>query len=179
MNDDSPDGFPGNPAPGVPLAVAGLRLAGGTDMSGIAGMALDAVIPALADAATVCATERLLRGSPPGQDDPGEIAVRRLGTRFAADGREVPPAAFPPGETLVFAAESPYAQCMRTGEPVIFTQPDWQTLERARPGARSVLSGYDSFLAVPLSADGFPARPLAATEPAAGFLALARAPGRP
>ena len=173
MNDDplwatAPD-LPGSLASLGPLAVAGLRLAGGMDIGGLAGLALDAVVPSLADGATVCAAERLLRGSPPGRDDPGDVAVRRLGTRFTQDGGEVPSTAFPSGETLVLAADSPYARCMRTGQPVVFTQPDGQTLERAHPGARSVFSGYASFLTAPMTAAGS----------AAGFLALARAPGRP
>jgi hypothetical protein len=173
VNDDPPGtpalGFPGNPAPASPLAAAGLQLASGTGIAGIAGLALDAVVPSLADAATVFAAERFLRGSPPGQDDPGDVAARRLGTQFTQNGQQVPPAVFPPGETIVFAASSPYVRCMRTGGPVIFTQPDGRTLERAHPGARSVLSGYACFLAVPMIAG----------DTAAGFLALARAPGRP
>jgi Stage II sporulation protein E (SpoIIE)/GAF domain len=162
-------GLPGSPAPVGPLAAAGLRLAGGTNIGGLAGLALDAVVPALADGATVCAAEWLLLGSPAGRDDPGDVAVRRLGARFTPDDGQVAAAAFPSGETLVLAADSPYVRCMRTGEPVIFTQPDGQTLERAHPGARSVFSGYASFLTVPMTAAGA----------AAGFLALARAPGRP
>jgi hypothetical protein len=162
-------GFHRGRAPFSPLAVAGLRLASGTDTAGIAGLVLDAVVPALADAASVFAAERFLRGSPPRHDDPAQVAVRRLGTRFTPDGQQVPPAAFPPGETTVLTASSPYAQCMRTGEPVIFTQPDQQTLERAHPIARPVFSGYASFLTVPMVAE----------EAACGFLTLARAPGRP
>jgi hypothetical protein len=141
-------------------------------MTEIAWLVLDAVVPALADAAVVFAAEQFLRGSPPGHDDPRDVAVRRLGIRFTPGGRPVPDGAFPAGETTVLGLGSPYARCMSTGKPVIFTQPDGLTLERARPGAREALSRYSSFLAAPLTAGD-------AGDASAGFLVLARAPGRP
>jgi hypothetical protein len=149
--------------------MAGLQLGSGTGMAEIAGLALDAVVPALADAAVVFAAEQFLRGSLPGHDDPGDVAVRRLGIRFTPGGRPVPDGAFPTGETTVLGVGSPYARCMSAGKPIIFTQPDGLTLERAHPGAREAFSQYASFLATPLTAGDAPA----------GFLALARAPGRP
>jgi GAF domain-containing protein len=66
-----------------------------------------------------------------------------------------------------FAADSLYARCVRGGEPVIFAQPDSQTLERARPGGREIMSRYASFLAVPATAGA----------EVAGFLAFARTAG--
>jgi hypothetical protein len=149
-----------------PLAAAGLRLASGTDVSDIARLAVDAVVPALADAAGVFAAEQFLRGGPPGQDDTARVAVRRLGTRFA---QQVSPEAFPPGETIVLPADSPYVKCMRGGEPVMFEPPDGQFLEQARPGARDAMSRYAFFLAVPIVAG----------DATAGYLALARAHGGP
>ncbi|MGD0068061.1 MAG: PP2C family protein-serine/threonine phosphatase [Streptosporangiaceae bacterium] len=72
--------------------------------------------------------------------------------------------AFPAGEMTAFAVNSPYARCVRGGEPVLFARPDSQTLERARPGGREIMSRYASFLAVPATARA----------EVAGFLAFAR-----
>ena len=85
----------------------------------------------------------------------------------AGAGRHVREAAFPPGEVIAFVTDSPYARCIDEGRPVIFARPDSQTLERARPDGREILSRYASFLAVPVTACGA----------AIGFLAFARASG--
>jgi hypothetical protein len=63
-----------------------------------------------------------------------------------------------------FAAGSPYSRCVLGGEPVIFARPDNQTLERARPGGREIISRYACFLAVPATAGA----------EVAGFLTFAR-----
>jgi hypothetical protein len=168
VNDDleAAGGLPASLPHRGPLAAVGLRLASGTEIADITRLALEAVVPALADGAGVFVAEQFFRGGRPGQDDAAGVAVRRLGTRFS---RGVSPEAFPPGETIVFATDSPYGRCMRGHEPVIFTRPDGQTLEQAEPGAREALSRFASFLAVPIIAG----------DAVAGFLALARAPGGP
>ena len=166
---DAAGGAPGGRRQASPLALAALRLRTGTDVAAIARLTLDAAVPALADAAVVLGSEQFLLGGPSGQDDERGVAMRRLGTRFAQDGRTVPTDAFPSGETIVLAASSPYARCVHAGEPVTFHRPDALTLERARPAAREAFSRFASFLAVPL----------AAGEAAAGCLALARGPGAP
>ena len=66
-------------------------------------------------------------------------------------GQRVSREAFPPGQVIAFAPNSPYARCMGTGGPVTFTEPDGPTLERLRPDGREVVSGCSSFLAVPLA----------------------------
>ncbi len=167
MNDPGTGGgFPGSLPHRSPLAAAGLRLASGTDVSQIARLLLDAVVPVLADAAGVFACEQFLRGGPPGQEGTAGVAVRRLGTRFAP---QVSPEAFPPGETIVLPVGSPYVACMRASEPVMFEAPDGQLPDQARPGARHALSRYAFFLAVPIIAgDATP-----------GYLVLARAPSGP
>ena len=60
--------------------------------------------------------------------------TRRLGTMFARAGQRVSREAFPPGQVIAFAPSSPYARCMDTGGPVVFSEPDGSTLERLRPG---------------------------------------------
>jgi hypothetical protein len=146
-------------------SVARLRLSTSVTLADITALALDAAIPAFADAAGVFVMEHLLTGAEPARrESTGPIAARRLGTRFAPAVRQAP-AAFPSGEVIAFATDSPYAQCVRTGQPVVFTEPDRQTLQRAHHGGREVFSRYASFLAVPMNAEGS----------AAGFLVFARA----
>jgi hypothetical protein len=151
-----PDTVTGSPgvSPGIsPLAVAGMQLSTGIDLAGIAGMALDAVVPSFAGAAAMFVPEQLMQGEPAGQQDAGRIAVRRLGARFCEN--QVPVDVFPSGDVTVLSPGSPYARCMRAGEPVLFNGPDSWT--------------YASFLTVPMSVSGA----------AAGFLAIARPPGAP
>lgn len=149
-------------------ADARLSVSTGFDLAKIAGLVLDAAVPAYADAAGVYILEQLFNGAEPGElDDASPVAVRRLGTRFAPASQQIPQAAFPPGEVIAFAAKSPYARCVHTGEPVLFAQPDSLTLERARPGGREILSRYVSFLAVPVRGNDM----------IIGFLAFARSPG--
>ena len=143
------------------------------DLEEITGLTLDALVPGYADAAIAFTAEHLLRGGGPPSVRPArpdasrEVTVRSAGTRFVHD--EPDPAAFPPGEALVLAAGSPYARCMSDGKPVTFTRPDDRMLDQAGPGGRAVLSRYESFLAVPLNADGT----------AAGLITLARGRDRP
>ncbi|HSZ39617.1 MAG TPA: PP2C family protein-serine/threonine phosphatase [Trebonia sp.] len=167
MTEDKP---PGTPPRISPLAVEGLRLRTGTDEAAIATMVLEAVVPSIADAAVVFAAEDLLRGGggavrPKGA---GQVALRRIGNRVAAGGQPFAAGVFPPGEVIVFGAASPYAQCLRRGEPAYFTRHDTMTLDQVRPNARETLSRFVSFLAVPLSAGADPV----------GLLTLARGPGR-
>ena len=113
--------------------------------------------------------EHLLKGAEPaGPATGGKAVARRLGTTFARAGQRVSREAFPPGQVLAFAPNSPYARCMDTGCPVVFSAPDDATLERLRPDGREVVSGCSSFLVVPLTA-----------RDTVGMLALARDPGTP
>ena len=136
-----------------------LRLHSSLDLAGIAGLVLDVTIPDFADAGSVFVLE-------PGELPPAgvEIMARRLGTRLVYASQPVLQETFPAGEMTAFAVGSPYSRCVRDRAPVIFTRPDIQTLERARPGGREILSRYASFLAVPA---------IAGAE-VTGFLAFAR-----
>lgn len=137
-------------------------LRGSLDLAEIARLVLDATVPDFADVTGLFVLEHPL--SPGGFGHGGEITARRLGTRVAGLGEPTMHAAFPAGEVIVLAADSPYARCVRSGEPVIFTQPDSQTLERIRPGGRDTLSRYAFFLTVPAAAGA----------QVTGFLAFAR-----
>jgi hypothetical protein len=134
-------------------------------------MALDSLVPGFADAAVVYVAEHLLRdgdlasGNPDGQDGPG-LTIRRVASRFASNDHGL--TGFPPGQAVVLAAGSPYAQCAHEGKPVLFARPDSQTPMQTGPGGETALSPYCSFLAVPMTAGSSNA----------GLLALARTPGR-
>jgi hypothetical protein len=135
----------------------------------VAGLVLEATVPRFADAAAVFALEALLAGGEPDHRTAGgQVTARRLGAGLARDGRPVPDPAFPAGEVLVFAAGSPYTQCLREARAVIFAQPDGRVLEQAggRPDALAVMSRYALLLAVPMIAG----------QTVTGFLLFARGP---
>jgi hypothetical protein len=146
-----------------PAAGAELRLHSSLDLAGLVGLVLDVTVPDFADGGSVFVLERPLGAGelPSGR---GEVAARRLGTKLAPASQSVLQEAFPVGELTAFAAGSPYARCVLGREPVIFTRPDRQTLERAHPGGREILSRYASFLALPATAGA----------EVAGFLTFAR-----
>ena len=151
-------------------AEVGLPLGASLDLAEIARLILAATVPGFAAGASVFALDHLLKGSEAvGQPAGGQVVARRLGTRFARGGRRIPVAAFPPGEVIVFAAGSPYARCVNSGQPVAFGEPDRQTLELVGPDGREFLSGYTSFLAVPMTA----------RDTVTGLMALARGPDAP
>jgi len=163
------------PAEGAPslddaLTKAGLPLSVSLDLAEIARLILAAVIPGFAQGVGVFVLEHLLEGAEyAGRPAGGQVVARRLGTMFARNGRRVPVAAFPPGEVIAFGADSPCARCVTSGRPAAFREPDGQTLEHVRPDGREVLSGYTSFLAVPMIARDI----------VTGFLVLARVPDVP
>lgn len=121
------------------LEAEGLRLGTGEDLAEIARMALDSLVPGVADAAVAYVAEHLLRdgdlasGNPGGQDGPG-LTVRRVASRSASDDHGL--TGFPAGQAVVLAAGSPYAQCAHEGKPVLFARPDSRTPVRAGPAAR-------------------------------------------
>lgn len=124
-----------------------LRLEASRNLAEIAALVLDVAVPGFASAATVFVLE-----TPPenGPADGGGLLARRLGTKIASLTQAQ--GAFPSGEVLAFAADSPYARCVRDGTPMAFGKPDSQTLDQERPGGREVLGRYASFLAVPMTA---------------------------
>jgi len=153
-----------------PLIEARLPVSVSLDLAEIARLILAAIIPGFAQGVGVFVLEHLLKGAEyAGLPAGGQVVARRLGTMFARNGRRVPVAAFPPGEVIAFAADSPWARCVTSGRPAAFREPDGQTLEQVRPDGRKVLSGYTSFLAVPMIA----------RDTVTGFLVLARAPDVP
>lgn len=149
---------------GVSGTVTGLMLRGSPDLAEIARIVLDAAVPDLADAVSVFAIDRVLRGGEPAHDDDG-ITVRRLGTRIRHESEQSTQESFPAGEAVVFPGGSPYARCVYSGKPLAFAQQDSGL--RVCRGSRKTLPRCSSVLIVPMLADDRPA----------GFLAFARAPG--
>lgn len=150
---DGPDTAPGDfdgmvGLPGEPV----LRLQASRSLAEIAALVLDAAVPGFAGAAAVFALETPPANGRAAHSAGGGLLGRRLGTTIA--GLAEAHIAFPPGEVLAFAADSPYACCVRDRKPVTFGKPDSHTLDQARPGGREVLGRYASFLAVPMTADG-------------------------
>jgi hypothetical protein len=154
---------------GAGLTGAWLLLGTSLDLAEIARLTLESAVPAFADGVSVYALEHLLKGAEPETRPEGQVLARRLGTRFASSGRPSPDASFPAGELVAFPPGSYCARCVRSGAGVVFSRPDGQTLEQVRPGGREILAGFTSFLAVPMIVRGT----------VAGFLTLARAPGKP
>jgi hypothetical protein len=167
---DDPDVQAGGdimPSGGALLGAGGLLLGARPDLAEIARLVLAATVPGFADQTGMFVLEQLLSGAEPAGRAGDGVVARRLGTRFASAGQQAAEAGFPAGEVIAFHAESPIARCVHSATPVIFRRPDAQVLEQLRMGGRVVLAGYNSFLAVPMTAPDGPV----------GFLVLARARG--
>jgi hypothetical protein len=121
------------------------------DLTDIAGLLLDIVVPRFGDAGVVFVLERLVAGH---TESGGQLVVRRLGTRFRKQEGELGQAALPSGELIAFTPASHHGQCLSGAGPQRFSQLDQTVLERIRPGGRQVLGRHSSFLAVPLTAGG-------------------------
>jgi PAS domain S-box-containing protein len=152
------------------LGEVGLRLGSTLDLSEIAQQVLDITVPRFADRAGVFVLERLLATGEHTERGTGQVVVRRLASGSGRYSRHVPDdAAFPPGEVLAFADDSPYARCVTSGRPVLFDRPDVETIRQVsrHPGGEELISRLASFLVVPLIAHGV----------VQGLLAFARVAG--
>jgi hypothetical protein len=144
------------PRPGW-LSEAAARIGSTLNLTKTASEIVDAAVPGFAEAAILYLAERMLVAdevtSP--RADHGAV-VRRLAARLAGQDAAVTDELLSPGEVLVFTEDTPSAQAMATGEPVLFDQLDSESAERLarRPGGREVAAQYTSFVAVPLAARG-------------------------
>lgn len=139
-----------------------------SDPARLAQLIVEAIVPGFADSAGIFVLEHVLTGGPVSQPAGTEIVVRRLATILTVEGSPIPGAVLPAAQVIAFAADSPYARCVRQGTPVIFTQPGDQTMQRVTRGIRTAFGRYESFLAAPL----------AARDQVLGFLVLGRSSGQ-
>ncbi len=167
VTDDA--GVPVSPVGPAPRGELGLLLGAGFDLAEIAKQVMDATVPGFADGTGVFVLERLFRGGEPAaRPDGGVVLARRLGTGFALAGRRSSNAAFPSGEVIAFAADSPMGRCVHSGLPVVYEQLDGRILEHVRSDGKALLSRYTSFLALPMTV----------RDTVIGFIGLAREPGK-
>jgi Stage II sporulation protein E (SpoIIE)/GAF domain len=144
------------PAPSW-LSEAAARIGSTLDLSRTASEVVDAAVPGFADGAAIYAAERLLAADEFTSPQAGHgSVVRRLAARLAGHDAAFTDSVLRPGEVLVFGENTPRAQAMATGEPVVSDHVDAEAAEQigGRPGGRAVADSYTSFLAVPLIARG-------------------------
>jgi len=149
---------------------AGVSLPPGADLTAIAQLILAGVGPAFADQVSVYVLEHLLQGAwPPGPVSGSRLLARRLAGRLTRSGHQDSAAILPVGQVIAFAAHAAAARCVRHGRPVVADHLDGETIGQLRPESRAALSGFSSFLLVPMLAQGT----------VAGFLAMGRTPDMP
>ncbi|MGH3392456.1 MAG: SpoIIE family protein phosphatase [Actinomadura sp.] len=156
------------------LNLASSRIGSTLDMGQTAAELVDVAVPRFADAAGVLVQENLITEDAfPDRPDDGTAVVRRLAVAVAepdvADWKK----AFPVDELTVYPEWTPYAQCMATAQPIMFTRMDTELAEdigRRAWEREEVVRVLDrtSFLVVPLKARGT----------VLGFLVLTRRPER-
>jgi hypothetical protein len=144
------------PAPSW-LRDAATRIGNSLDMTETATEVAEAAVPGFADLVIVYAAERLLAA---GELTPDRVAhgaaVRRLTGRKAGQSAGFPAKLARPSEVLVLGPDTPGAQAMVTGAPVLFDHLDRETADRLarQPGALERASGFTSYMAMPLIARG-------------------------
>lgn len=166
---------PPAPRPAPPPELGVLRIGATLDLRRTARELTDVLIDGVCDGVAVYVLERLLIDDQAPVLLAGEsrVVVRRVALNSVLEPVHELRSAFPVDEVVAYAPGTPYAQCMNSGRPVIFTDLDSQTIGRlkdrafARPRIADVL-GFHSFLVVPLIARGT----------ALGFIALGRRPPR-
>ncbi|HEX6522880.1 MAG TPA: PP2C family protein-serine/threonine phosphatase [Streptosporangiaceae bacterium] len=152
----------------APRGELGLLLGAGFDLPEIARQVLNATVPGFADATSVFVLERLFRGEPAARPVGGVVLARRLGSGFSSTRQQSSDTAFPPGEVIAFAEDSPLGRCVHSGLPVVYEQLDGATLDQVRSDGKTMLARYTSFLALPMIVH----------DTVIGFIGLAREPGK-
>jgi hypothetical protein len=146
------------PQPGPSwLSEAAARIGSTLDLTQTASEVVDVAVPGFADAAVIYGAERLLAADELSAPGAARAAVvRRLAARLAGQDAAVTDSVLPPAEVLVFAEDSPHAQAMAAGRPVVYDHVDGEVVDRiaSRPGGHELTTSYTSFLAVPLVARG-------------------------
>jgi GAF domain-containing protein len=139
------------------LSEAAARIGTTLDLTQTAREVADVAVPGFADAASVFGSERLLAADEFTSPQAGPVAVVwRVATRLDGQGTAVTDRLLRPGEVLVFGADSPSVQAMKTGVPVRYDRRDDGTTSGLAGSVdpREVTANCVSFLAVPLIARG-------------------------
>ncbi|MCQ4081752.1 SpoIIE family protein phosphatase [Streptomyces sp. RB6PN25] len=132
------------------LNEAGARIGTTLDVQRTARELAEAAVPGLADYVSVDLLQPVTRGDQPRPDAAGPLL------RVAFSPGE-PRVAYPEGEAVPLAPESPQARCLAAGRPMLETveliHPEWYSLDRRR--AEEALGlGVHSMIVVPLTARG-------------------------
>jgi serine phosphatase RsbU (regulator of sigma subunit) len=137
------------------LTEAAARIGAVLDLTQTADEVARTAVPAFCDVAVVFAVERMLAEGAPMASPPGSgVVVRRLAARLADYGEVTTNMVLPVGEVVSVGPDSHVAQAITTGKPIMFDSLDGHSAERLtrRAGGTEVISGYSSFLAMPLIA---------------------------
>ncbi|MEV5408498.1 SpoIIE family protein phosphatase [Thermopolyspora sp. NPDC052614] len=141
------------------LNEASRRIGTTLDMTQTARELVDLSVPRFCDGAAVSVQDRLVsEGELTYHATDGSIVVRRLAAGVARTRTDDYPVAWPVGEVTVYPAWTPFARCMATARPIMFTEVDEELAAdlaraRGRPIIAELLTG-SSLLIVPLQARG-------------------------
>ncbi|MEU5884731.1 SpoIIE family protein phosphatase [Spirillospora sp. NPDC047279] len=133
------------------------RLGDTLDLDQLARGLMDIVVPHFCNAAGLLLLDSLVdTDEGPVHSPDGSHLLRRMAVGFD-DADQAWDAAFPTGEVLTYPADTPYVQCMETGEPVLARLADDGASRIAeawhRPPVAELLKGA-SMLLLPIVSDG-------------------------
>ncbi len=152
------------------LTEASVRIGATLELQQTAQEIIDVVVPRFCDAAGVLVLERLVTGDELPVGPAGDsVIVRRLAVG-ASDNSSEWFGVFPVGEVLTYPTSTPYAQCMATGQSVLFSPMEKQT-------AQKIGGTWRRARAIPLlAAHSLLLTPLIARRTVLGFIVLNRNP---
>ncbi|MEV8632573.1 SpoIIE family protein phosphatase [Streptosporangium sp. NPDC051023] len=141
------------------LNAASKRIGSTLDMFETGRELMDVAVPRFADAAGILVQDRLLaEGEFAQRSIDGSAMVRRIAVGVSSTTPDDYADAFPVDEVVSYAAWTPYARCMATGNPILYPRLGRRTSEEiGRSWKRESVSRVledSSFLVVPLKARG-------------------------
>ncbi|MEU1875674.1 SpoIIE family protein phosphatase [Streptosporangium sp. NPDC020072] len=141
------------------LNAASKRIGSTLDMFETGRELMNVAVPRFADAAGILVQDRLLtEGEFAQRSIDGSALVRRIAVGVSSTTPDEYAEAFPVDEVTSYAAWTPYARCMATGNPILYPRLGRRTSEEiGRSSKRDSVARVleeSSFLAVPLKARG-------------------------
>ncbi|WP_283137015.1 ATP-binding SpoIIE family protein phosphatase [Rhizohabitans arisaemae] len=154
------------------LIEAGKRIGSSLDIGQTGRDLMQVAVPGFADAGGILVQDRIVTDDEfPVRSTDGSATVRRIAVGVADVNPDDWAAAFPIDEVTVYPAWTPYAHCMATGRPVLYTSMETSVAEEIAIAWKREVIGrlleHNSVLIVPLKARG---RVL-------GFVVFTRKPG--